>query len=139
MGRLLTHLLLTGALVVAPVIRVLCYGSCAPDAIATAETASASDATPSCHEPDKSHHSMPKPDNSPLPGDCTHGGESSLSSLKASATQLVGSDGPRVPLVSTIPSAHLLVVPSDVRWDTPPGLSFLHVSQETGDGHCGPS
>ncbi len=118
MGRFLTHLLLTGAMVVAPVMRVLCYGSCAPDAILVAEAVTVSDATPECHERDESHHSTPETDTSPLPDDCTHGGESSLSSLKASA-KLVEGDGPRDPLASTVPSAGL-PVSSDVRWDAPP-------------------
>ena len=119
MGRFLTHLLLTAVLVVAPALRILCYGSCAPDAIPTAETVTASGATPECHERDESHHSTPETGHSPLPDDCTHGGESSLSSLKASA-KLVGGDGPRDPLASTVSSAGLTVVLSDVRRDAPP-------------------
>ena len=119
MGRFLTHLLLTGALVVVPALRVLCYGSCAPDAIQAAETVTASDATPECHERGESRHSTPETGTSPLPDDCTHGGESSSSSLKASA-KLVGGDGPKDPLALTVPSAGLPVVLFRVQWDVPP-------------------
>lgn len=119
MGRFLTHLLLTGALVVVPALRVLCYSSCAPEAIPVAETVVASDATPECHERGESRHSTPETGTSPLPDDCTHGGESSSSSLKASA-KLVGGDGPKDPLASTVPFTGLPVVLSDVRWDVLP-------------------
>ena len=118
-GRLLIHLALTGALVGAPALRVLCYSSCVVAAGPMAETMAASDATPACHEHDDGrHHSTPESNSAPPQDDCTHGGESSSSGLFASAKS-IGGDGSKVLVVSTVAITHLSVVSSDVRPDTP--------------------
>ncbi len=119
MSRLLTSLVLTGALVGAPALRVLCYSSCVLDVDPMAKQMIASDATPECHQRDEGHHSTPASDSSPLQDECTHSGESSSSSLNASV-KFVGGDGPRVPSVSTVPPAHLSIASSDPRRESPP-------------------
>ena len=113
MGRFLTHLVLTGALAVAPVLRVLCYSSCMPELGAMARTMAASDATPECHERDDSHHSAPESDSAPPQDDCMHGGESASSSLSASGKS-VGGDRPKLSVISMVAVAQLSVVLSDI-------------------------
>ena len=116
MGRFLTHLALTAAVALVPAMRVLCYTSCVPEASPMAETMVASDTTPACHERDDSHHSTPASDSAPLQDDCTHGGESSPSSLSASVRSF-GGDGPRVPVFLIVAVPPLSIVLSDVRRD----------------------
>ena len=112
MGRFLTHLALTTALMLVPALRVLCDGSCAPEASPMAETTVASDATPECH----SHQSIPESDSMPQ-DDCTHGDESSAASLSA-WVKSGSADGPKVSVIATVAMAHLSVISSDVRRDT---------------------
>ncbi len=116
MRRFLTHSVLVTALVLIPALRVLCYGSCVAEASPMAEQMVASDATPACHERDDRHHSTPESDSAPLEGDCTHGGESSSSSLSASVKSFKG-DGPRVPVISPVGVTYLSLVWSDIRRD----------------------
>ena len=119
--RFLIHLVLSGVLVGAPTLRVLCYSSCVLEAGPKAEAMAGSDATPECHEHDGRHHSTPDSDSSPLQGECTHGGESSSFGLFASA-KLVAGDGSRVSVISTVAVIHLSalsVASSDVRRDPP--------------------
>ena len=110
---LLIRLALSGALAVAPTLRVLCYSSCAPEASTMEETMVASNATPECHERDDGHHSTPESDSEPLQDDCTHGGDSSSSSLSA-AVKSFGGDAPRMPVFATIAVVHLVIVSSDI-------------------------
>ena len=119
MGRLLTHLALTGALVSMPVLRVLCYTACVPESSPMAEQMVASDATPECHEHDEGHHPTPESDSAPLQDDCTHGGESSSSSLSASVKSF-GGDGPKVPVVSSVAVTHVSTVSSHIGLDALP-------------------
>ena len=119
MGRFLTHLALTSALVAAPAMRVLCDTTCLPEASPMAEQMVASDATPECHEHDEGHHPTPESDSAPLQDDCTHGGESSSSSLFASVKSF-GGDGPRVPVTSTVAVTHVSTVSSDIGLDALP-------------------
>ena len=118
-GRFLIHLALSGVLVVAPTLRVLCYSSCLLEAgPMAADTLVASDATPACHDDDTRHHSPPASDSAPLQDDCTHGGDSFSSRLFTSAT-LVGGDAPRVPVIVTTAMIHASTA-SDILRDALP-------------------
>ena len=128
MGRLLAHLFVTTVLVAVPALRVLCFSSCAPGASTVTESMVTPDATPACHEHNKEPHSQPVPESGPQEDDCSHGGESSLSGLKASE-KLARSDGPTVALASTVPSTPPLTISTDVRSDTP--VAF-HTGQSLG-------
>lgn len=117
-GRFLIHLVLTGALVLAPTLRVLCYRACVTEASPMVEKMPASDA-PEFHGRHDSHHSSsPESDSAPLEDDCTHGGESSSSSLSASLKSF-GGDGIRVLVTSPVAAAHLLIVSSNIHRDIP--------------------
>ncbi len=112
MGRFLIHLALTTVLMLVPALRVLCDGSCAPEARPMAETTVASDATPACH----SHQSTSESDSTPPQDDCTHGDESSAASLSA-WVKSDGDDGPKVSVIATVAMTHLSVISSDLRRD----------------------
>ena len=117
-GHFLIHLALSGVLVVALPLRVLCYSSCLLEAgPMAADTLVGSDATPACHDDDTRHHSPPASYSAPLQDDCTHdGGASSFSSLSTSATS-IGGDGPNVPVITPVAVTHLSVVSSHVPRD----------------------
>ena len=117
MGRFLIHLALSGVLVVAPTLRVLCYSSCVLEEGPMADTIAASGATPECHDRDRLD-STPESGSVPLQDDCTHGGDSSSSGLLTSA-KLVGGDAPRMPVIATIALVHLAIVSSDIRRHSP--------------------
>ena len=118
-GRFLIHLVLSGVLVVAPTLRVLCSSSCVLEEGPLADTIAASDATPECHERDGRHDSTPQSGSAPLQDDCTHGGDSSSSSLSASLKSF-GGDGPRMPVISTVAVTHVSTVSSDILRDALP-------------------
>ncbi len=100
-GRFLIPLALSGVLVVAPTLRVLCYSSCVLEEGPMSDTIAASDAAPECHKRDSRHDSTRESGSAPPQGDCTHEGDSFSSGLLTSA-KLVGDDALRIPVIATI-------------------------------------